>query len=551
MKNWFSKLKFDFWFFAKAGIFALFFFFLVYPFFNMLLRSFTAVDGSFSLAYFEMFFEFKYYYQTLWNSLQVSFTATALSVLIGVPLAYVMNRYSVWGKKIINILIIMSLMSPPFIGAYSWILLLGRSGSFVQFFEGLGITIPSIYGFTGIIIVFTLKLYPYVYLYVNAALGSIDASLEEAAENLGSSKLKRIMNVTFPVILPTIFSGAIMVFMSALADFGTPILIGEGYKVLPVLVYEEYMSEIGGNAGMSSAMSILVIALSLGVLLLQKSYESRRKYVMSALRPPAMIKLKKLSKLLITLSIFTLVFVSVLPQIVVVYTSFLKTSGPIFVDGFSLESYYTIFSKLGTNIRNTFVFSTVAMIFIVIIGIIIAYMMVRRPSKSSGLLDIFVMFPYVIPAAINGIAFLLVFNRAPFFFAGTSFILIVAYVIRKMPFTVRSASAILQQVEPSLEDASINLGVPPVKTFFTVTARLMLPGIVSGAILSWIATINELGASIMLYTGRTSTIAVAIYTEVVRNNFGSAAALASILTLATIASFVLFAIISKGKVSVI
>jgi iron(III) transport system permease protein len=311
------------------------------------------------------------------------------------------------------------------------------------------------------------------------------------------------------------------------------------------------MSEIGGNAGMSSAMSILVIALSLGVLLLQKSYESRRKYVMSALRPPAMIKLKKLSKLLITLSIFTLVFVSVLPQIVVVYTSFLKTSGPIFVDGFSLESYYTIFSKLGTNIRNTFVFSTVAMIFIVIIGIIIAYMMVRRPSKSSGLLDIFVMFPYVIPAAINGIAFLLVFNRAPFFFAGTSFILIVAYVIRKMPFTVRSASAILQQVEPSLEDASINLGVPPVKTFFTVTARLMLPGIVSGAILSWIATINELGASIMLYTGRTSTIAVAIYTEVVRNNFGSAAALASILTLATIASFVLFAIISKGKVSVI
>jgi iron(III) transport system permease protein len=551
MKNWFSKLKFDFWFFAKAGIFALFFFFLVYPFFNMLLRSFTAVDGSFSLTYFEMFFEFKYYYQTLWNSLHVSFTATALSVLIGVPLAYVMNRYNVWGKKIINILIIMSLMSPPFIGAYSWILLLGRSGAFVKFFEGLGVTIPSIYGFTGIIIVFTLKLYPYVYLYVNAALGSIDASLEEAAENLGSSKLKRIMNVTFPVILPTIFSGAIMVFMSALADFGTPILIGEGYKVLPVLVYEEYMSEIGGNAGMSSAMSILVITLSLGVLLLQKSYESRRKYVMSALRPPAMIKLKKLSKILITLSIFALVFVSVLPQIVVVYTSFIKTRGPIFVEGFSLESYYTIFSKLGTNIRNTFVFSTVAMIFIVIIGIIIAYMMVRRPSKSSGLLDIFVMFPYVIPAAINGIAFLLVFNRAPFFFAGTSFILIVAYIIRKMPFTVRSASAILQQVEPSLEDASINLGVPPVKTFFTVTARLMLPGIVSGAILSWIATINELGASIMLYTGRTSTIAVAIYTEVVRNNFGSAAALASVLTLATIASFVLFAIISKGKVSVI
>ena len=443
-------------------------------------------------------------------------------------------------------------MSPPFIGAYAWILLFGRAGTIVQYFESIGIMLPSISGFTGIIVVFVLRLYPYVYLYVNAALGSIDASLEEAAENLGSNKLQRILNITFPVILPTIFSGAIMVFMSALADFGTPILIGEGYKVLPVLVYEEYMSEIGvGSAGMSSAMSIIIITLSLGVLLLQKAYESRRKYVMSALRPPVMIKLKLWSKILITTAIFGLVFVSVLPQIVVVYTSFLRTNGPVFVEGFSLGSYQAIFLKLGTNIQNTFVFSTIAMIFIVLIGIVIAYMMVRRPSRSSGLLDIFVMFPYVVPAAINGIAFLLVFNRAPFFFAGTSFILIVAYIIRKMPFTVRSSSAILQQIEPSLEDASINLGVPPVKTFFTVTARLMLPGIVSGAILSWIATINELGSSIMLYTGRTSTIAVAIYTEVVRNNLGSAAALASILTLATIASFVLFAIISKGKVSVI
>jgi iron(III) transport system permease protein len=551
MKKWLNKIKFDFWFFAKSGIFFLFLFFLVYPFLNMFLRSFTSTDGSFSLEYFQMFAEFKYYYQTLWNSLNVSITSTILSVLIGAPLAYVMNRYNVWGKKVINVLIIMSLMSPPFIGAYSWILLLGRSGAIIQFLESLGITIPSIYGYTGIIVVFTLKLYPYVYLYVNAALGSIDASLEEAAENLGSSKLKRILNITFPVILPTIFSGAIMVFMSALADFGTPILIGEGYKVLPVLVYEEYISEIGGNAGMSSAMSIIIIALSLGVLLLQKSYESRRKYAMSALRPPAITKLKKIPKILTTLLIFSLVFISILPQIVVIYTSFVKTSGPIFVEGFSFASYQAVFNRLGTTITNTFVYSSIAIIFVIIIGIIIAYMMVRRPSKSSGLLDIFVMFPYVIPSAINGIAFLLVFNRSPFFFAGTSAILIIAYIIRKLPFTVRSSSAILHQIEPSIEDASINLGVPPVKTFFTVTARLMLPGIISGAILSWIAIINELGASIMLYTGRTSTIAVAIYTEVIRNNFGSAAALASILTLSTIVSLIVFAIISKGKFSII
>jgi iron(III) transport system permease protein len=551
MKKWFNKIKFDFWFFAKLGIFVLFLFFLVYPFINMFLKSFTSINGSFSLEYFKIFAEYKYYYQTLWNSLNVSITSTVLSILIGVPLAYIMNRYNVWGKKIINILIIMSLMSPPFIGAYSWILLLGRNGSIVQFLENLGIIIPSIYGYTGIIIVFTLKLYPYVYLYVNAALGSIDASLEEAAENLGSSKLKRILNITFPVILPTIFSGAIMVFMSALADFGTPILIGEGYKVLPVLVYEEYISEIGGNIGMSSAMSIIIIGLSLIVLLLQKSYESRRRYAMNAIRPPAITKLKTIPKILTTLLIFSLVFISILPQIVVIYTSFLKTSGPIFVKGFSFASYQAVFNRLGTTITNTFLYSSIAIIFVIAIGIIISYMMVLRPSKSSGLLDIFVMFPYVIPSAINGIAFLLVFNRSPFFFAGTSGILIIAYIIRKLPFTVRSSSAILQQIEPSIEDASISLGVPPVKSFFTVTARLMLPGIISGAILSWIAIINELGASIMLYTGRTSTMAVAIYTEVVRNSLGTAAALASILTLVTISAFLVSSLIFKSKTPIL
>ncbi|HKM23237.1 MAG TPA: ABC transporter permease subunit, partial [Erysipelothrix sp.] len=134
---------------------------------------------------------------------------------------------------------------------------------------------------------------------------------------------------------------------------------------------------------------------------------------------------------------------------------------------------------------------------------------------------------------------------------GTPTILIIAYVIRKMPYTVRSSSAILMQIDQSVEEASISLGVSPMKSFFTVTARLMLPGIVSGAILSWISTINELSSSIMLYSGKTATISVAIYTEVVRASFGTAAALASILTVATILSFIVFSIVSKGKVSVV
>lgn len=547
----FHPLRLDFWFFAKIVIFALFGFFLIYPFINMFMRGFTSADGTFSLAYFQRFAEYKYYYQTLFRSLSVAVSTTFFAMLVGMPMAYTMSRYNLVGKRIINVMIIMSLMSPPFIGAYSWILLLGRSGVITKFFISLGVNMPSIYGYLGIILVFTLKLFPYIYLYVSGALGSIDSSLEEAAENLGSNKLRRLMTITFPVILPTILSGAIMVFMSALADFGTPMLIGEGYKVLPVLVYEEYMSEIGGNAGMASALSMIVIMVSMGVLLIQKRYVAKRKYTMSALRPPQIIKLRTIPKVILSLMAFLVSLVAFLPQIVVVYTSFVKTSGPVFVAGYSLDSYRTIFYKLARNITNTFTFSTIAMIFIVIIGILVAYLMVRRPSKSSTILDVFVMFPYVVPSAIMGISLLLAFNRRPLLLAGTSFIMIVAYAIRKMPYTVRSSSAILQQIDPSIEDASINLGVSPIKTFFTVTSRLMLPGIISGAILSWISTINELGSSVMLYTGRTATISVAIYTEVIRNSFGTAAALASILTVATILSFIIFALISKGKVSVI
>ncbi len=541
----------DFWDYSKLIIFAIFMIFLVYPFFSLFASSFKTKEGAFTLEHFKTFFTYPYYYQTLFRSLKIAVITTITTVIIGVPMAYVMTRYDVYFKKIINIMIIMSLMSPPFIGAYSWIMLLGRNGTITNFLARFGINTPPIYGFNGIILVFTLKLFPYVYLYVKGALENIDSSLEEAAENLGMSKWRRMLTVTFPVILPTIAAGAIMVFMTSLADFGTPMLIGEGYKVLPVLAYEEFISEMAGNPGLAAASSIILVVFSLSVLLYQKRVVDKKQYYMSALRPPKVEKLKPLNRILVTAVIFAITFVSFLPQIVVVYTSFLKTSGPIFVSGYSLDSYRQIIYKLGSNIRNTFVYSGIAIVGIIVIGIIVAYLTTKKKSKTSEILDLLVMFPYVIPGAVLGIGLVLAFRSGPLVLIGTPTILIISYIIRKMPYTVRSSSAILQQVDQSVEEASISLGVSPMKSFFTVTTRLMLPGIISGAILSWISTINELSSSIMLYSAKTGTIAVAIYTEVVRASFGTAAALASILTIATIISLAVFAIISKGKVSVV
>lgn len=545
------KDYFNFWNVVKYVSILLLLLFLVYPLFSIVFRSFFNNDGGLTLEFYKTFFTKAYYYRTLLHSIKVSFITTVLAVAVGVPLAYITTRFNIFAKKIINILIIMSLMSPPFIGAYSWIMLLGRNGFITNLFAKIGITTPPIYGFGGIVLVFTLKLFPYVYLYVSGAMSSIDRSLEEAAENLGSSKLRRTLTITMPVIMPTLAAGAIMVFMSSLADFGTPMLIGEGYKVLPVLIYEEYMSEMGGNANMAGALSVLIICCSTVVLLVQKYMVSRKNYVMTAMRPPIVEKVSMPKRILLTSICLIVALIAFLPQIVVVITSFIKTSGPIFVKGFSLGSYEKIFYKLSKNIFNTFSFSIIAIIIIIIFGMLLSYLVVKKKSKTTGLLDLMIMFPYVIPGAVLGISMLVAFNKQPFILAGTPAILIIAYVIRKMPYTIRSSSALLFQIDPSIEEASINLGVSPMKTFFKITARMMLPGVLSGAILSWITTINELSSSIMLYSGKTATISVAIYTEVVRSSFGTAAALASILTIATILSLLFFNWVTKGKGSVI
>ena len=547
-----SGKRLDFWFWVKVAVVAFMLLFLIYPFCTLITRSFfSSKTEGFTLENYIRFFTKKYYYSALGRSIFVSVTTTLTTLIVGVPMAYAMSRYNVLGKKFIHIFIIMSLMSPPFIGAYSWIMLFGRSGLVTKFFFFFGIILPSIYGKLGIILVFTFKLFPYVYLYTSGAMGSIDSSLEEAAENLGSNKLRRLRTITLPVIMPSIAAGAIMVFMTSLADFGTPMLIGEGYMVLPVLVYNEYMSEIGGNAHLASALSVVVVCCSTAVLLVQKYFVSKKNYVMTAMRPPKEEEVHGMKRFLISFPVMLVTFIGILPQIVVVVSSFIKSDFTGFQKGFSLDSYITIFNRLWTNIRNTYVFSTTAIIFIIILGMLISYIVVRQKGLAGQIMDLLIMFPFVIPGAVLGISLIVAFNKEPLILTGTAAIMIIAFVVRKLPYTVRSGSAFLQQMDPSVEEASISLGVSPMKTFFKVTARLMAPGILSGAILSWITCINELSSSVMLYGGKTSTISVAIYTEVVRNSYGTAAALASILTLTTVVSLLIFLKVSKGKVSIV
>ncbi|MDO5444823.1 MAG: iron ABC transporter permease [Eubacteriales bacterium] len=547
-----SKWRPDFWFFTKLIVIVVMCLFIIYPFYTIITKSIFSnkVEGV-TLYNFKRFFTKPYYYKALLRSLFVCLMTVLTTTLIGVPVAYLMTRYNIPGKNILHIFIIMSLMSPPFIGAYSWIILLGRNGIFAKLLNTIGLTAPTIYGRGGIIFVFTLHLFPYIYLYTSGAMNSIDSSLEEAGENLGMNKLRRIWTITLPVILPSILAGCVMVFMTCLADFGTPMLLGEGYVVLPVLVYNEYMSESAVNPYMASALSVIIVLCSLLVLVFQKLVIDKRNYQMSSLRPPQEIQLHGWKRFLASLPIYLIVFIAFLPQIVVVCQSFVERSFSGVVKGINLNNYRSIMSRLGGNIRNTYVFSLIAIVFIIIVGILVSYILVRKKGKVANFIDLLIMFPYVIPGSVLGIGLIVAFNRKPIVLVGTAAIMIISYVIRKLPYTVRSGTAFLYQLDPSVEEASINLGVSPMKTFFTVTARMMLPGVMSGAVLSWITCINELSSSIMLYSGKTSTIAVAIYQEVVRMSDGTAGALATILTVTTIISLVIVFRLTKGKVKIV
>lgn len=545
--NKIGKIEFDFWTIVIILAFLSLFFFMIIPFFRLFTNSFIDPEtNKFSLQYYIDFFNIRYYFLGLGRSLLTATISMIGAVLIGLPLSYIHSRYNIYGKKLLSIMTIMSLLSPPFIGAYSWIILLGRNGIITNGLSKLGINIPSIYGFKGIVLVLSLNLFPHVYLYVSGALKNIDPSLEEAAENLGVSKLKGFFTITLPLIFPTITSAALLVFMNAIAGLGTPMLIGEGYKVLPVMIYEEYMNDLGGNVGMASAISVLLVLITTIILIIQKFIVNRKDYKVSTIKSSKIERLNPIPRILLTIVSFIITTIAMLPQIVVFVSSFKNTNGPVWAEGWGLDSYRSALISSWSNIRNTFLFSTITIIIIVVIGVLVSYVIVRKRNVLTSILDIMIMVPYVMPGAVLAIALIVAFNSEPILLTGTTTILIISYTIRKLPYTIRSSTAILHQIDSSVEEVSISLGVSPAKTFIKITSVLMAPGVLSGAILSWVTTINELSSSILLHTGKTATISVAIYNSVISSSYGTAAALGSILSLIIIVSIVLIMKISDN-----
>lgn len=544
-----GEKRFNMWTALTLILLALFLLFVIYPIGMLLVKS-LFTGGTVDLSYFVKFFTKRYYWSTLVNSFKVTVASTLVSCLIGVPMAYLLRSVKVPGSQFLNILIVISYLSPPFIGAYAWIQLLGRNGFITRIINSLfHVRFMGIYGFAGIVLVFSLQSFPLIYMYVSGALKNLDNSLNEAAESLGCNAFQRVTKVIFPLVMPSLLAGMLLVFMRVFSDFGTPMIIGEGYKTFPVMLYTQFMGEVGTNDGFAATMCIIVIVIALMFFFIQKFLGRKFTYSMTALKPIEAQRATGWRKVLAYGFIYLITFVAALPQITVIITSFIGTiNGSLFTGEFTLDNYRNILAKSNTAaITNTYLFGLEAIVVVVVCGILISYLSVRKRSALTGILDVLTMFPYIIPGSVLGISFLYAFNGPPFLLGGTALIIIISLSIRRMPYTIRSSTAIIGQISPSIEEASISLGASQLKTFLKVTVPMMLPGVLSGAIMSWITLISELSSSVILYTSKTTTLTVAIYSEVIRSNFGNAAAYSTILTLTSIISLLIFFKVSGGK----
>ena len=523
----------DLWWLVTVSAFFTVLAFLVYPLVTVLLTSFSGEEKRFVLAEnYQRFFTHRYYYSSIINSLYLSTLATIGALALGTSLAFAVARYPLPGKAFLRTAANLSLLSPPFIGAYSWIVLFGRMGLVNRALGTIGWELPTIYGWRGILLVFIVQYFPFVFLLVSAALRSVDQSIEDAALSLGSPPRRTLCTAILPILAPSLTAGGLLVFMGTMADFGTPMIIGEGLRTLPTLMYGEFMNELGGNPAMASTLGSLLILVNTVALMAQRYYAFRKAYNVVCIQPLRVQRMGRARMLLLSAFAYAVVVVALIPSLTIIISSFMPTKGPVMYAGFSLHSYQIIFHMVPRAIANTFGLTALSVVLDVLLGVLVAYLLARRRSRAHALLDSLIMLAYAIPGTVVGVGLIVVYNRPPIILTGTWVILLVSYFIRHLPYPVRSCTAMLQQIDVRVEEASISLGVPPFRTFVKVTIPLMFPAILSGAALAWMTTIGELSSSILLYSGPWATMSVAIFTEVFSNHFGTASALASILILA-------------------
>jgi iron(III) transport system permease protein len=478
--------------------------FMLYPLCFVFSNAFFTAEG-FSLIFFKLMLTSPSYTLILANSVNLGLTVTLLTTLLSLPLAFLLVRYDFPGKALLNGLILIPLVLPPFVGAIGMRQLLARFGSINLLLLQMGVIDQPIDwlggGFAGVVLLEVLHLYPIMYLNLAAALANVDPSLEEAAKNVGASGFKLFRTVTFPLMLPGYFAGAIIVFIWAFTDLGTP-LVFEYRELIAVQIFN-MVTDLHQNP-MGYAFVVAVIVLTLLFFYVSKRLIGSTGYAMmgrghvaSAVRPASASLTVLIYGVVLGISAIALI-----PHLGVLLTSitarwFLSVLPSEYTFRFYQEVFIHDLTLL--SIKNSLLLSSLSTIIDVVLGVTIAYLLTRKRVPGRDVLDALAMLPLALPGVVMAFGYVAAFSATPLDARINPVpLLVVAYAVRRLPYMVRAAYAGFQQTSVALEEAAMNLGASPMKTLYQITFPLVFANLVAGAVLSFSFAMLEVSDSLIL-----------------------------------------------------
>ena len=511
--------------------------FIAYPIFNILKLSLissgnTFTVGGLTLDNFKMLWVSSLFKGAIVNSIVLTLSVVLITTILGLTYAYILARVKIpLNHTLMMTLGTIPLLIPPFVGAYSWVLLFGRAGTITELFGSIGYTLPSIYGMTGMVIAISATMWPFVFLLSYGALALNDPSLEESADVMGASPIRKFFTITIPLVTPAVLTGSLVVFMRTIGEFGTPAILGGNQYVISTLIYFRISGY--GDFNMASSMALVSVSFSIICLGILSMYLKKRDYTTVSSRVQVSKKLKSpFIGWIAAIICLLIVVLSLLPHLTVILGAFAEQwRGTILPTKYGFGNFLRVFERDQTAIQNSLNLTISATVIATIVGTLLAYISKKGKTKGGVIIDLTVMLPFILPGIVVGVAMAASFSGGPIALAGTGFILIVAYFVRRMPYNFRSGTSSLQALDASMEEASAICGANWRQTTTKVTLPLIMPGVIAGAILTFISLVGELSSTIILFSGSWKTISVVIYEYIISNQIGPAFALGTILIL--------------------
>jgi iron(III) transport system permease protein len=475
--------------------------FLVYPVSYMLRGAFW-VEGRFTLEFFGLAAGSPLVRESLANSFLLGVLVTLLTTLLTLPLAHLFTRYDFPGKTILSALLLVPMIMPPFVGAIGIRQFLGQFGS-VNLLLGTDIDWLGGGGFWGVVILQTLNLYPIMFLNVSAAMANVDPTLRDAADNLGASPWRVFRTVTLPLILPGYFAGAILVFIWALTDLGTPLIFGLT-RVVSVQIFDR-VTEAGTNP-MGFVLVCWVLVLTVFLFVVSKRLLGSKRYEMLARGHTAGSEkpLQGWPATMAIVGVLAVIGVALLPHISVALQSLSdRWFFTVLPTEVSVRHYGEVFEHglTASSIRNSLFYSSLSAGVDLVLGVMIAYLLTRRQIPGGAVLDALAMLPLALPGLVLAFGYVGGFNWPVSWLnprTNPTLLLVVAYSVRRLPYIVRSAYAGFQQTSVTLEEASLNLGASPARTLRKITIPLVMANLVAGTILTFSYAMLEVSDSLIL-----------------------------------------------------